>query len=95
MCRSQHWHSSSRGTDHTSEALKDMTGHDYFNPTSLHSRDCKLTTWGCGMGALAHASDFWSDHFILNTDTMKLLVFPMQGTPHHCYPAKWVENPAL
>ena len=35
--------------------LKDMTDHDFFNLTSLCSRDCKLTTWGCGMGALACA----------------------------------------
>ena len=35
--------------------LKDMTNHDFFNPTSLHSRDCKLTTWGCETGVLACA----------------------------------------
>ena len=38
--------------------LKDKTDHDYFNPTSLQSRDCKLKTWGCEMGALTHASMF-------------------------------------
>ena len=38
--------------------LKDTTGHNYFNPTSFHSRDCKLTTWGWEMDVLAHASFF-------------------------------------
>ena len=28
-------------------------------------------------------------------DAMKLFAFPTQGTQHCCYPAKWVENPAL
>ena len=37
---------------------KDMTSHDNFNPTSLQSRDCKLTTWECEMCVLAHASIF-------------------------------------
>ena len=34
-------------------SLKDMTGHNNLNPTSLCARDCKL--WGCEVGALAHA----------------------------------------
>ena len=52
MHGSQCWCSGSGGTDHTSEAQKDTTGHDNFNPTSFQFRDCKLITlggvkWGC------------------------------------------------
>ena len=54
--------------------LKDMTNHDFFNPTSLPSRDCKLTAWECGMGALAPP---WIH---------MLLAFPMQGSPCHFLP---------
>ena len=46
--------------------LKDMTGHNYFNPTSLHSRDCKLTTWGVWNGYAGLWINFWSDHVVLN-----------------------------
>ena len=73
-----------------------MTGHDIFNPTSLHTRDYKLTTWGCEMDTLAPASMFGDVQSILNTDAMKLLAFPMQGTPCHCYPTKQAgKKPAL
>ena len=37
---------------------KDTAKHDFFNPTSLYSRDCKLTTQRCKVGVLAHASIF-------------------------------------
>ena len=67
-------------------SLKDATDHDYFNPTSLHSRDCKLTTWGVWNRCIDLCINFWNHHFILNTDAVKLLVFPMHGTPHSCYP---------
>ena len=70
---------------------KDTTGHDDFNPSSLHSRDCKLTTQGVQNGCLSPCIDFWSDHFILNTNAGKLLAFPMQGTPCHCYLLKGEE----
>ena len=65
--------------------LKDMTScnYDYFNPTSLHSRGCKLTRWGCGMSALAPCINLWSDHFLLNTNACKSFGVPhaMEPTP--------------
>ena len=70
---------------------KDMTNHDFFNPTLLHSRECKLTTWGCEMGVVVHAY-FWGDHSVLNTDAGKLLALPMQGTLCSCYPTKQTEK---
>ena len=62
-------------------SLKDMTNHTFFNPTSLHYRDCKLKTWGYEMGTLAHASI--CGMIILSWPQMlrKLLVFPTLGTP--------------
>ena len=72
-----------------------MTSCNYFNPTSLHTRDCKFTTQGVWNSCIGQCIDFWSYHYILNTDAMKLLAFPMQGTQHCCYPAKQVGNPAL
>ena len=51
--------------------------------------------WGVWNGFTALCIEFWSDHFILNADAMKLLVFPLQGTPHHYYPDKEVESHAL
>ena len=72
-----------------------MTDHDFFNPTSLHCRDCKLKTWGYETGVLAHALNFWSNHSVLNIDAMKLLAFPMQWTPCSCYPTKWAHESVL
>ena len=66
--------------------LKDMADHDFFNPTSLCSRDCKLTTQGVWNECTSPCINFWGDYSVLNTDAMKLLAFPMQGTPCHCYP---------
>ena len=71
-----------------------MTSCDYFNATSLHSRDCKVTTWDMEwMHWPMHP--FWSDHFVLNTEAVTLSAFPTQGTLQHCYPVKWIENLAL
>ena len=65
--------------------LKDMTGCNYYNPTSLHSRDCNLTTRGMWNGCASLCINFWSDHFVFNTDAEECLTFPMQGTPFPCY----------
>ena len=72
--------------------IKDTTGHDNFNPTSLHSRDCKLTTQGVWNGCSNPCINFWNGHSVLNTDAMKLLAFTMQGAPYHCYLTKWIEE---
>ena len=57
-----------------------MTSHDYFNPTSLHSREYMLTTQWVWNGCAGPCINFWSYHYILNIDAMKLLAFPMQGS---------------
>ena len=44
------------------------------------------------MGALACALILGGNKSILNTDTVTLLAFPMQGTPCHCYPTRGTEK---
>ena len=39
--------------------------------------------------------DFWSDHFVLNTDAMELLVLPMQGDCTLLLSYSKKKNPAL
>ena len=55
--RHQHWHSGGGGTDHTSEAGKTWLTMTSSTPPLL-VLDCKLTTWGCVMEALAHSLIF-------------------------------------
>ena len=47
------------------------------------------------MGVLTPCFNFWGNHSVLNTDAMKLLAFPTQETPYHCYPTKQAEKNLL
>ena len=55
----------------------ETTDHDNFNPTSLHSRDCKLITIGVWNGGTRPCMHFWGNYFILNTDGVR-----NPGIPH-------------
>ena len=57
-----------------------LAEYNKLNPTSLHSRDCKLITLGHEMGVLAHTSIYLGDCLALNTDAMRTPGIPMQGT---------------
>ena len=94
MCGHQHQLSRGGGTDHNGEARKTQ-------PTTTSSTPhlFVLETASSQKGGLKWEHrlciDFWGDYSILNTDTVKLLAFPMQGTPCHCYSIMREKNPAL
>ena len=49
-------------------SLKCMPDHNFFNPTSLCSSDCKLETWGAWNRCTGPCIDLWDYHFVLNSD---------------------------
>ena len=70
--------------------LKDMTGHDNFNPhLSLVWRLQVHNSGGVKQGCWP-MHQFWVTILSWTLMLWELLASPMQGTPYWCYPVKWV-----
>ena len=67
-------------------SLKVMTNHNFFNPTSLWSRDCKLKTLGAWNGHASLCIDLLDGHSVLNTDAEETPGISYVRDPYHCCP---------